>query len=166
MAAIRKTGAKLRKYILANDDIEVVVRAGVLHTHVFPVGGFASGTWSQLSSAESATHHRAIMDSYRVVDGSSRMDPGAAGELGVNIKTDRKVMKDMQVMSPHFRIVFAKIKLLTQILQRRLTGLLTLLYEGRTAQRSWITIVLADLSWQQGRSLSFRSCSRQKTTSG
>ena len=146
-ASIRNAGAKLKKDVLANGDIDVKTRLSVVDTHVFPTGEYGSGSWVGISTAELSIYHRAIVDTYRIVDGSSRMSPDAARAAGMAIKRDEAVLRDVGAMMPSHRLMYFRIRLFALILQRRDTRILTLLDAGGKAEKSWLRCVFADLAW-------------------
>ena len=50
-------------------------------------------------------------------------------------------------MSPRDRLRYARVRTFAQVIQRRQTCLLTLLFTGRNASSSWFNAVFADLRW-------------------
>ena len=146
-ASIRVAGLKLKKGVLANADIDVKTRLSVVATHVFPTGEYGAGSWTSISAAELSIYHRAIVDTYRIVDGSSRMSPEAAKAAGVVVKCDDAVLRDVGAMLPLHRLAYFRIRLFTLILQRRDTRILTVLEAGYKADKSWLKCVFADLAW-------------------
>ena len=81
-----------------------------------------------------------------IVDGSVRAKPGVANKLS----SDLAVAARLGVTAPMHRVTFARIRMLTRILIRGRTDILTILWEGRTSARSWLTAVEADLAMFAG----------------
>ena len=125
--------------------IEKPVRMGVLNTHVYPAGEFGVGTWANLT--DSFGH---ASDMLRIVDGSCRVSPEVARAIGTLIKSDAEVVRGMEVVSPKHRLRYLRVRLFMQVLQRRHTGLLSILWAGRKCANSWIRAVLNDLAWAAG----------------
>ena len=140
-ASIRTAGAKLKKNVLANGGIEVRTRLSVVDTHVLPTGEYGAGSWVGTTAAELSLYHRAVVDTYRIVDGCSRMSPDAARAAGIAIKRGEVVLKDVGAMLPVFRLRYFRIRLFTLILQRRDTRILRLMVAGRAADKSWLKLV-------------------------
>lgn len=133
MATMRKQTNKLRNHVLANPQICKEIRVGVVHTHILPTGEYASGAWHHITAADAVKVNRAVCDVYRQVDGSTRREPDAS----VTAETDAQVIADCGVMSPSHRMVYARIRTLCHIVARGRADLLTLLFAGRKAAKSW-----------------------------
>ena len=97
--------------------------------------------------SEQTLYHRAVADSYRIVDGSQRMDPAAALATKAEVRTDAQVFQRLKVMAPRHRIVFAQFRMLVLLAKNRGVHVLALLVEGRGAARSWYGMIVADLAW-------------------
>ena len=88
MATMRQAASKVRKHVLVNKGIDV------------ETGEYACGIWGKLTKQEAGLHHRAVADIYRMVGGSCRMSPEAVEAIGVAIKSDIEVFRDIGVMGP------------------------------------------------------------------
>lgn len=133
---MRCAASKIRKHVLANGAIDVGTRLMASHSHVLSTGEYACGTWARMTGHEVSLHHRAVSDIYRMVNGSVRMEPEVAKQKGVSIKSDVKVFKSLGVMAPTHRIIFARVRILVQVLRKGRTDILTLLFEGLASKRS------------------------------
>ena len=99
--AMRSVTHKLKKHVLANNDIDRPVRVGVAHSRYFPCGEYSSGGWSKHTAAEESRVRRTIRDTYRIIDGSIRQDPADAGSgRTVVVKIDADVIAGLGVMLP------------------------------------------------------------------
>jgi hypothetical protein len=146
-ASCIKTAANgLRKHVLGNPGIPVDVKLGVAQTHVFPVGEYSCGGWGPLTKPEFDCYARAVVDVYRIVDGSVRKPPAACGQYYV-FKTDAKVVSGLEVLSPMARLAVARVRIFALMLSRGQTFLLALAYEGRMSSKSWWKALVADLEW-------------------
>ena len=63
------------------------------------------------------------------------------------MRTDQKVIEDFGVLGPKSRIIFARVRMLTLVMARHNTLVLTMLFEGLGDRRSWLGAVIADLEW-------------------
>ena len=73
-----------------------------------------------MNAAERHRYSRAVVDIYRVIDGSQRGPAEACGK----IKSDSKVCADLGVMAPQYRVMFARLSMLVHLVVKKQTDLL------------------------------------------
>ena len=57
------------------------------------------------------------------------------------------LVADLGVLAPRHRVIYAGIRMLFHIVQRKRADLLSLLFAGKEAPKSWYRNLISDLTW-------------------
>ena len=140
MASMLQALWPLRKKLFCRTDTPKNTRVLIARAFLFSKGTFQSATWPSLQSREAVAFHSPIMGVFRDIA------LGSHKSLNHSI-TDDEILQSLEVLAPLSMLKLVRINFFARVITKVSPRLLKLLYVARSAPRSWLSSVQADLNF-------------------